>query len=165
AVPSAVFQLTDTGTEHGPESVTGRLKSVVPVFPSGAMKSPTETVRSGTKLAAMVWLAETPVKVKVGTAPTLEPSTRTSPMCEHGFAAIVKLWSAPAATLTAPLGAIDPFAPAEAVIVYWSSFRMVALVVTGDPRTPFVALVSVTPKVSLPSTFVSPTTWTVIVPE
>src|SRR5262249_7395394 len=69
------------------------------------------------KLAAIVWFAVTLVNVYEPTAPTDEPSTVTSATWNPEFGVIVKAWFAPCATTTAPLGAIEPFAPALAVIV------------------------------------------------
>ena len=54
--PTAVAKLTVTARELGPESVRGKLKSVVPESPSAALMSPTEAEGVGS-LSMMVSVA------------------------------------------------------------------------------------------------------------
>src|SRR5437867_3491223 len=67
--------------------------------------------------ALIVWLAWTFVNVYVPTVPTDEPSTTTSEIAKQASGVIVKLWSLPALTTTAPRGVMVPPGPADEVIV------------------------------------------------
>jgi hypothetical protein len=69
------------------------------------------------KLADMVWLEFTFVNVKELTAPTDEPSTRTSAIRYPVLAVIEKVWLEPPLTATAPEGDMEPPVPADALIV------------------------------------------------
>ena len=69
------------------------------------------------KVAASVWFALTLVNEYVVTAPTELPSTRTSATW-YCAAAVMEMASVPpGATVCAPDGDTEPFAPADAVIV------------------------------------------------
>src|SRR5258706_15268278 len=65
----------------------------------------------------MVWSACTFVNVNELIAPCDTPSTSTFAMLKQVLGVIVNVWFAPCVTDTAPLGLIEPPAPAEAVIV------------------------------------------------
>src|SRR5258705_8783475 len=128
AVPSTVFQITSTCSVQGPERRTGKLKSVVPAFPSTSITSPTERLQSAAKEAAMVWFAETALNVKFVTAPCETPSASTSTTWKQGLGVMVKAWLPPEGTTTAPLGLIVPPVPAEAVIVKLTAAKVAEIV-------------------------------------
>src|SRR5262249_25185334 len=68
-------------------------------------------------VAERVWFACTAGNVKFVTAPTDEPFTSTFCTWKPAFGVIVNDGVAPSATVIVPLGAIEPLAPALAVIV------------------------------------------------
>src|SRR6185295_13001811 len=68
-------------------------------------------------VALIVWLACTLLKVKLVIAPCDTPSTSTLATAKQALGTMLKVWLAPQFTLTAPLGLIEPPAPAEALIV------------------------------------------------
>jgi hypothetical protein len=75
-----------------------------------------------------MWLAFTFVKVKELTAPTDDPSTRTSAMRYPEFGVIVNVWVAPPLTATAPDGETEPPGPADALIVYVFTAKLALMV-------------------------------------
>jgi hypothetical protein len=79
--------------------------------------SDVELVSRATKLALIVWLACTLLKVYVVTAPTDEPSTRTSDTLYPEFGVMVKVRLEPCDRITEPDGEMDPLLPADAVMV------------------------------------------------
>src|SRR5436853_657330 len=80
------------------------------------------------KVAAMVGAAVTFVKLKLGTAPTEEPSTSTSAMVCVPSGVMVKPCAAPQFTGTDPAGVMEPPVPAEAVMVKVFTAKLAAMV-------------------------------------
>ena len=80
------------------------------------------------KLADIVWLEFTFVNVNELTAPTDEPSTRTSAIRYPVLGVIVKVWFDPPLTATAPEGDMEPPVPADALIVYVFTAKLADIV-------------------------------------
>src|SRR5216117_1563184 len=105
-------------------TVTEPLGEIEPPLPALAAMANVLTA----KLAAIVWPAVTLVKVWLVTAPAETPSTITSAMVWQASGVIVKAWSEPQLTVTAPAGLMEPPAAALAVMVSVLIAKLAAMV-------------------------------------